>query len=238
MPQGEVSEAAYNSNMRMKTHPITAVLTSAYLSAMLTSSLAPIRNNTIFAAAVDPTAAEKALQNAVSGLDAAGWAAAVAATPSPNQSAPAPVPVKVTPKTDPVMTEELMARLLKYARALEPKSSLSPAFCKALNLCDGTKVLPVKLAESEVATEGKHFIGLTAEPDSKDVLIVVDRPTHAEVYLTDKTGRLRAAAISENNAVRLITNEQAEKKFKAELSIFAVEAATLPPTGAAVAGNS
>jgi len=45
----------------MKTRFITTVLTSAYLSAMLTSSLAPIRNNTIFAAAVNPLAAEKAL---------------------------------------------------------------------------------------------------------------------------------------------------------------------------------
>lgn len=224
--------------MRIKTHPITAVLTSAYLSAMLTSSLAPIRNNAIFAATVDPSAAQKALQNAVSGLDAAGWAAAVASTPSPSQSAPAPVPVKVTPKTDPVMTEELMARLLKYARGLEPKSTLSPGFCKVLNLCDGTKDLPLKLAESEVATEGRHYIGVTAEPDSKDVLIVVIRPTHVEVYLTDKSGRLRAAAVSENNPAHLITNEQAEKKFKAELSMFAGEAATLPPTGTAVAGNS
>lgn len=224
--------------MRFNTRLLGPILTSAYLSAMLTSSVAPIRNGATFAAAVDPAAAQKALQTAISGLDASGWAAAVDETLSPSQTVPAPAPVKVTPKADPVMTEELMARLIKYTRALEPISTLTAGFCKALGLCDGTKDIPLKLAESEATTDGKHYFGLTSDPNSKDVIIVVDRPERTEVYLTDKTGKLRAAAVSSKNGALLISNEKAAAKFKAEMSMFAGEAAGLPPTGAAVAGNS
>ncbi len=221
--------------MRIKTHPITAILTSAYLSAMLTSSLAPIRNNTIFAAAVDPTAAEKALQNAVSGLDAAGWAAS--ATPAPSQTAPAPVPVKVTPKTDPVMTDELMARLIKYTRGVKTASSIGAKTCKLLDLCDGSADMPIKAAESE-PTIGQHYFATRVDPKSKDVFIFVIRGENSEFYLTDKTGILRAASVIENGVERLITNEKAAEKYTAELTLWAGEALTLPPTGTAVAGNS
>lgn len=223
--------------MRIKTHPITAVLTSAYLSAMLTSSLAPIRNNAIFAAAVDPSAAQKALQNAVSGLDAAGWAAAVSSTPTPDQSAPTPVPVKVAPKADPVMTAELMARLIKYTRGVKTRSTIGARLCKMLEFCDGTTDMELKAAESE-PTEGKHFFATPLDPKSKDVIIIVIRGENEEIYLTDKTGRLRAAAVVEDRVARLITNEKAAGKYKAELSLWAGEGLTLPPIGAAVAGNS
>jgi len=224
--------------MRIKTHPITAVLTSAYLSAMLTSSLAPIRNNAIFAAAVDPSAAQKALQSAVSGLDAAGWAAAVASSPSPSQSAPTPVPVTVAPKTDPVMTDELMARLLKYTSSLQGKGGVDAKICKILELCDGTQHMPLKLAESEPAPGGEHYFGTPLDAKSKDIIILVQNGTILEAYLTDKTRKLRAAAVLDNGAVRLIINEKAVEKFKAELTLWAGEALTLPPTGTAVAGNS
>lgn len=223
--------------MRINTRTLTTVLTSAYLSAMLTSSVAPIRNNSIFAAAVDPMAAQKAFQTAISGLDAAGWADAVNEAPSPSQTAPTPVPVKVTPKAEPVMTEELMARLIKYTRGVEGESTLSARLCKVLDLCDGTKELPIRAAKSD-STDDLHYFSVPQDPNSKDVLISVIRPTHVEVYLTDKTGKLRAAAISDKNGARLITNEKAAKKFKAELSLFAGEAAGLPPSGTAVAGNS
>lgn len=221
--------------MRIKTHPITAILTSAYLSAMLTSSLAPIRNNTIFAAAVDPAAAEKALQNAVSGLDAAGWA--IAATPAPGQTAPTPVPVKVTPKTDPVMTQELMARLIKLTQEQTKLGSISAPVCAVFNLCDGTAKLPTRGIETEEPA-GTHFM-IPATPGSTDILIVEEmKDGSLEAYLTDNTFTLRAAAIAVTTKTYLITNEKAAAKFKAALSHLAREASALPPTGTAVTGNS
>lgn len=237
MPQGGAWKAAYNSIMRFNTRLLGPILTSAYLSAMLTSSVAPIRNSSVFAAAVDPTAVQKALQTAISGLDAASWAAAVNDAPSPSQTTPTPIPVKIAPKADPVMTDELMARLIKYTRELEGEGTLGAKLCKVVDLCDGTKAMPLKLAQSD-STDGNHYFGLPLDPKSKDVLFMVVRPGRIEVYLTDKAWKLRAAAVSENKVARLITNEKAAEGFKAELSLFAGEAAGLPPTGTAVAGNS
>lgn len=225
--------------MRIKTHPITALLTSAYLSAMLTSSLAPIRNNAIFAAAVDPSAAQKALQNAVSGLDAAGWAAAVAATPASVPPAPKSVPADLTPKADPVISEELLARLIKRTLASKKPTTLHRDVCRILGACDGTASIPV-LQVSEPMPEGKHIFIVPTLEDSKDIYIVFRSldGMYAEFYLTDKSGVLRAAATTDSNGSRLITNEQAAARYKAELELFAKLAKDLPPTGTAVAGNS
>jgi len=225
--------------MRMKTHPITAVLTSAYLSAMLTSSLAPIRNNAIFAAAVDPSAAQKALQTAVSSLDAAGWAAAVAATPAPVPPAPKSVPVTITPKSDPAINEELMARLIIRTLQSKKPATMGIPICKIFGLNDGTVDIPAKKV-SETVPEGKHMFVVPTEEGSKDIVILFKRAdiAYGEYYLTDKTGVLRAAAVMDDAGIRLITNEQAAAKYKAELELFAKLAKDLPPAGTAVAGNS
>lgn len=135
------------------------------------------------------------------------------------------------------MTEELMARLIKYTRNAKETGSFSAKLCKVLDICDGTQHIPIKMAKSDSA-DGGHYFALRPEPESKDILIVVKRDTSMEAYLTDKTGKLRAAAISENMTVRLITNEKAAEKFKAELALFAKEAAAqLPPSGTADAGD-
>jgi hypothetical protein len=133
----------------------------------------------------------------------------------------------------PVMNEELMGRLIKYTRSYEDSGNrLVARVCKILDLCDGTMDLPLHAAKSD-STDGSHYFALPLEPDSKDILILVMRDTILEAYLTDKTGKLRAAAISENSVARLITNEKAAEKFKAELALFAKEANDqLPPTAA------
>ena len=141
------------------------------------------------------------------------------------------------PVSAPVMNEELMGRLIKYTRA-DPDTGTIPArICKVLDLCDGTRDMPIKFSQHDAAN-GRHYFGVPPDPDSKDILIALKRDTILEVYLTDKSGKLRAAAISENGVARLITNEKAAEKFKAELALFAREAADLPPTGAAGPGNN
>ena len=76
----------------MKTRRLTTILTSAYLSAMLATSVAPIRSDATLAATINPMAAQKALQNAVSSLNISGWTAAATVTPPAAQATPAPVP--------------------------------------------------------------------------------------------------------------------------------------------------
>jgi hypothetical protein len=130
----------------------------------------------------------------------------------------------------PVMNEELMTRLIKYTRALPEEGEMIPKLCAVLDLCDGTKGLPLKIAESDKNADGKYLFGLPLDANSKDILIMVNQPKNVHVYLTDKTGKLRAAAISDANGVQLITNEEAAEKYKAALTLFAGEAAALPPT--------
>ncbi|MDD5303504.1 MAG: hypothetical protein PHS14_10380 [Elusimicrobia bacterium] len=204
---------------------------------MLASSVAPIRTGATLAAAVDPMAAEKTLQNAISGLDVSGWAAAGAEIPSPRQTTPKAAPVNVRPKAEPVMTEELMERMIKVVRDQTESGAIDVKICKIFDLCDGTKDMPVMLGISD-STDGQHYFAVPLKIDSKDIIIAVKHTTVIEAYLTDKTGKLRAAAVLENGSAHLITNEKAATKFEAELSLFAGEAAALPPTGTAVPGNS
>lgn len=134
------------------------------------------------------------------------------------------------PKTKPVMTDELMARLIKYVRDIQGTSTVPARISKILDLNDGTKDMTFKVAKSD-AKDGEHYFALPPSVNSKDILILVKRDTIMEVYLTDKTGKLHAAAISENGTARLITKEKASEKFKAELTLFAKEATEqLPPT--------
>lgn len=129
----------------------------------------------------------------------------------------------------PVMNEELMGRLIKFTRSLQGLGSIDATLCKVFDLCDGTEDMALKLAKSDT-TDGEHYFALPVQVDTKDILILVKRDTILEAYLTDKTGQLRAAAVSQNKRPRLITNEKAAEKFEAELALFAKEAAEqLPP---------
>ncbi len=129
----------------------------------------------------------------------------------------------------PVMNEELMARLIKYTQDLPRPRSITANLCKVLKLCDGTKALPLKITQLTVGNE-IHLFGMPLEADSKDIVIMVTNPNTVSAYLTDRTGKLRAAAITEKNGARLIANEGAAENFKAELVLFAKKAAELPPT--------
>jgi hypothetical protein len=218
----------------MKTRRLTTILTSAYLSAMLASSVAPIRSDATLASTIDPMAAQKALQSAVNSLEASGWQTASVASPAVVQPTPKIAP---PPKADPVMTDELMARLIKYGQGNQKIGSIEKRLCKVLDLCDGTENLPLKILKGEL-TDAEHYFAVSVDANSKDVLIMVKSPTTIEAFLTDNTGKLRAAAILKSSGAYLITNEKAADKFAAELKQYAKEAATLPPSEAAVAGNS
>ena len=99
--------------------------------------------------------------------------------------------------------------------------------------------MPLKMAEAEIMTDGaQHWFSLPTKADSTDILILRKINNVVESFLTDKTGKLRAAAIETSAGARLITNEKAAEQFKKEMALFAKEAAGLPPTGTAVAGTN
>ena len=136
------------------------------------------------------------------------------------QSPPAPV----------VTTEELMDRLIVRTRASKLDSAIEAKTCAVLGICDGRQDMPTKqIAKSE--TEGIHYFILPLDENSKDVLLALKNSAGAiEIYLTDRKGVLRAAAIVKPSGVRLISNKQAAKKYKNELVFFTEAAAKLPPT--------
>lgn len=215
----------------MKTWRLTPILTSAYLSAMLTSGLAPIRPSVIFAAAVDPMAAQKVLQNAVSAMASSGWALPTA-MPSPLPSSPQASASSQIPKADPVMTAELMARIISFAKSQEGHGLLDAKICAVFKLCTGTADLPVRQLETE-NPEGHYFM-MPTPADSTDIIIVKRNADGSlDCWLTDKTYKLRAAAISRNGVISVIATEKALESFKSELALMAREASTLPPAVAA-----
>jgi hypothetical protein len=132
------------------------------------------------------------------------------------------------PSAAPVMTEELMEKLIRFTRRAPATSSIDARICKVLNLCDGTKDMPVRLAKND-STDGDHYFVVFPQADSKDVFIGVKHGAVVAAYLTDKTARLRAAAILENGVARLAPNDSVAAKFKAELTLFAKDATELPP---------
>lgn len=218
----------------MKTWRLTPILTSAYLSAMLTSGLAPIRPSVIFAAAIDPMAAQKALQSAISAATSSGW---VDAAPANFPLAPAAPQVSAStqpPKTDPVMTAELMARMLKFMGDQTNFGTLDAKVCQIFKLCPGTADMTVRQLETE--NPAGHYIMMPATPGATDIVIVKSNTDGSlDCYLTDKNYKLRAAAFVASTGTTLIANEKAAEKFKSELSLFAKEASDLPPTGTSFA---
>lgn len=206
----------------MKIRSIGPILTSACLAAMLTSGVAPLH-----AASADPTAAQKALERVVSTVAANGWAGSKV---EPEASLPSQV-IASTQKSnpDPVMTPELLARLIKLARADGGVGTFSRSTCVIFKLCDGTKDMQVKLLESE-NPEG-HFFLIPLDPASKDIVFVrKDADGTLNSFLTDKTLNLRAAAVSKEGVASLLLNEQALAGFKKAVSQMAKEAIDLPPT--------
>jgi hypothetical protein len=223
----------------MKTRRLTTILTSAYVSAMLASSVAPIRSDATLAATIDPMAAQKALQSAVSSLDAAGWlAASTTGAPVTTQPTPKSTPANnPPPKPIPLTTAEWMARLIKFTHASPTVGVINPKLCAVLELCDGTKDMPLMIVKSD-ATDRALYFALPRDANSKDIVILTLTPDVDTAYLTDKTGKLRAAAVSDRTGVRLIINEKAAKQYKAEIEILAKEAEGLPPSATPAPGNS
>ncbi len=222
----------------MKIRRIRTLMISAYLTAMLASSLAPVRGDVALAGAIDSAAARQALQSAIAELNVGGWAPPVTAPANVTVPPAASVPAPVIPPADPVISQELMARLIKRTLASKKEAVIIAQLCAAFDLCDGTGDIPAKQV-STTEPDGKHFFSMPIREGSQDIIIALKRTDVTFVYLTDKSGKLRAAMILDPVAGdRMIPNEQAAEKFKAELRLFAKLAQDLPPTGTEVAGNS
>ena len=77
-------------------------------------------------------------------------------------------PNRQSPNVAPVMTDELMARLIKYTLSDPETSSVPGPLCKVLDRCDGTADLPIKFAQEKVG-EVVHLFGVPPQAGSKDI---------------------------------------------------------------------
>ncbi len=138
-----------------------------------------------------------------------------------------------TSAPEPVISEELMARLIKRTLASHEDAWINASICALVAMCDGTSDAPARRIWA-TRPDGIHTIAVPLKEGSKDIVVSFEHDNVYEFYLTDKTGSLRAAAISNVTleGLRLITNEQAAEKFKAEMQLMAKMAKKLPPAAA------
>ena len=132
-------------------------------------------------------------------------------------------------KAEPVMTEELMNRLIKRAKASKRDYSITAETCGIFNLCTPIKELPARQILYKIP-EGNHMFMVPLKEGSTDIVIGFRTETTSELYLTNKAGTLRAAALGDTNGLKLITNEAATEKFKSEMQLLANLATKLPPS--------
>ncbi len=213
----------------MQISRIRTILTSAYVTGMLVSAMPVVRHDAQLASAVN-------LDKMIAGLQTAGFTAA-------SSQAQVIVPPAVTTDPgaqteEPVITEELMARLVKRALSAQKDSLIDAAVCKPLTICDGTADIPAKQIAATENTVGKHIVAVPTKQGSKDIVVFLKRSdTLIDVYLTDRTGKLRAAAVNDTAGVRLVTNESVADKYRAQMKYLASLANQLPPPSTTVASN-
>jgi len=147
--------------------------------------------------------------------DATGW------------QAPQPAP-----KADPIMTEELMGRLVKRTLASKLDAVLNMRVSGLFGLNDGKADLPA-LQVSMTNADGKRAFNVPLKAGFKDIVLMFIHDGIGDVYLTDIGGVLRDAAVLDSTGIRRITKVQADVRYKTELGKWAREAVALPPLGAA-----
>src|SRR5688572_15399705 len=97
-------------------------------------------------------------------------------------------------KADPVMTDELMGRLITRTLASKKDAEIDMKISGIFGINDGKAHVPVKKI-GETAPEGKHVFIIPVKEGSKDIVVLFNRGEVIEAYLTDRSGVLRAAAI-------------------------------------------
>ena len=130
--------------------------------------------------------------------------------------------------SNPVMTEELMGRVITRTLASKKNAKVPQVVSGFFGLNDGKSDLAT-LEISKKTPAGIHAFDVSLSAGFNDILISFAHDGVVDVYLTDRTAVLRAAASLDSSGIRRISNAQALPKYMAELAVYAALAATLPP---------
>ncbi len=215
----------------MKTRRLSTIMMSAYLSAMLASSLAPMAGNIALAGTVNPSAAEAAFRQALIGAGTMGWTS-TSDIPVPPMVTAQISPANVKP-ADPILSETALARLLKLISE-QPKPSTIPAgVCAHFKLCDGTAKFPVRLIQTD--NHKGNFMGQPWEGNPTTIIFARRMPdTTVHFFLTDKSLKPQAAVSSINGVVTVLDLAASKPTYETILSVFAQ---AVPAEGQTVASN-
>lgn len=225
-------------DMTTRLNDLRTILISAYVTAMLATSVAPIRSDATLASALDPNAASKALAAAVSGVGAAGWQAEpmVAKVVAPE----AQIAVAAAPLTaNPAITDEQLARLVVRVKK-QPVTMIGANISRILGLGDGTAEVPVKQMGKTIDGKDHVFMVVMKNGVESDQYIFAMRVPSVTIdsYLTDKSASLRLATRTTSADIIIVPNDQAATGYNAELALMASLADKLPPTGGTTVASS
>ena len=203
---------------------VNTILASIYVSAMIGSSLGQTASAFKLASPLDPSAPQRALTAALAMAGASGYSGAAPVVAVVDAK---PAPLSFKSGEEPVLTPAAYERILKNALTKNP-IALPPLVGTTLGIAAPGESLPAKQLTFEEASL-RHIFTLSLKPRSSDVIFAQRSATGVvTLYLTDPTLKLRAAAVSENGAMRLVPTKQNEAGFTSELKAWASAATDLP----------
>ena len=196
----------------MKISLIRTVAISAYLSAMLASNVAPVRNNATLAAPFDPEIMRVMAENLNGGA------------PISHQTAiSAPAPITVATNQGSKHTIDAISRLRAFTLSGSDNARIIAKAARLLGLAD--REIPTKQIASTL-TDGKLYFTVSIQPNSDDIFLTVKRNgAPLTLYLTNSNLELRATLVNEpGNPI----SEKTDADFQALLQYWTEQAKTLP----------
>jgi hypothetical protein len=139
------------------------------------------------------------------------------------------------PSSDPIMSDEMLARLLKLIADQQKQATIPAGVCAMFKMCDGTAKLPMRMIQTE--NPKGNYMAKPWDGNTDDIVVARKMPDGSvHFYLTDKTRKLRAAASSMNGKAEVVLLETAKPDYEAALALLAKEAGDLPPVTVASVG--
>jgi hypothetical protein len=205
--------------MRMQSH---TALCSFIFSMILTSAFVPTSGDAALAAAGAP-AVQAAVQSALNGLRAQGFAgsAGIALPPAPAETPTAAPPASLPAASGPVFNAEVMNKVLQLISSKGKDGTVSPAIASTLGLTSGETWLDHKVAVI-APDKMNHGFAISRGAD-QDVVLYVRYPDTVHIFRAHRDGTL-VAALTYNNqtqAIVVLPIAEAQAEHASELAIWA-----------------
>jgi hypothetical protein len=208
--------------MRMPSH---TTLCSFVFSAILTSAFIPSTGNVAMASAGAP-AVQLAVQSALNGMSAHGFAgAAELALPAAPSASPASLPAKAV-AANPTLTPELLGKLLQLVARDGFDKEAASDITIALGITAAGQTWPARqFTGPTIDGTIKHAFVISRGSD-QDVLLYIRRGDGAHFFRARRDGKLVTAAIftSSPRQITMRAPEDAQPELESEIAYWAANA--------------